>query len=133
MKKRISNYISLLLILSSFLLTPFSGYGQVHKAASKEAKEEKKEEVPFYQGTSIGVEIAGLVSNFLGSDIMSSEVAVQANFKNRFLPVVEIGYGKADAINEGMTFITKRLLLISASVWIIMYFIRKPTCRAIYM
>ena len=101
MKKRISNYISLLLILSSFLLTPFSGYGQVHKAASKEAKEEKKEEVPFYQGTSIGVEIAGLVSNFLGSDIMSSEVAVQANFKNRFLPVVEIGYGKADAINDG--------------------------------
>lgn len=101
MKKRISNYISLLLILSSFLLTPFSGYGQVHKAASKEAKEEKKEEVPLYQGTSIGVEIAGLVSHFLGSDIMSSEVAVQANFKNRFLPVVEIGYGKADAINDG--------------------------------
>ena len=67
--------------------------------AAKEKAEEK--EVPLYQGTSVGVEIAGLGSYLLGSDILSSEIAVQANFKNRFLPVVEVGYGKADAINDG--------------------------------
>ncbi len=100
MRKKISEYISLSLILSSlFLLHPLAGNGQARKATAKEKTEEK--EVPLYQGTSVGVEIAGLGSYLLGSDILSSEIAVQANFKNRFLPVVEVGYGKADAINNG--------------------------------
>ena len=100
MRKKISDYISLSLILSSLLLLyPLAGNGQARKATAKEKAEEK--EVPLYQGTSVGVEIAGLGSYLLGSDILSSEIAVQANFKNRFLPVVEVGYGKADAINDG--------------------------------
>ena len=79
----------------------------VHKATPAEIKKEDKkkaeptESVPFYQGTSIGVEIAGLGSYLLGSDILNTEIAVQANLKNRFLPVIEVGYGKADAINDG--------------------------------
>ena len=36
----------------------------------------------------------------LGGDILSSEIIVQTNLKNRFLPVVEIGYGKTDVIND---------------------------------
>ena len=79
----------------------------VHKATPAEIKKEDKkkaeptEPVPLYQGTSIGVEIAGLGSYLLGSDILNTEIAVQANLKNRFLPVIEVGYGKADAINDG--------------------------------
>jgi hypothetical protein len=79
----------------------------VHKATPAEIKKEEKkkaeptEPVPLYQGTSIGVEIAGLGSYLLGSDILNTEIAVQANLKNRFLPVIEVGYGKADAINDG--------------------------------
>ena len=110
MRKRISRYISLFLILTSscFLLPPLQAQNPgIHKAnpAQVKKKSEKKAEpaahVPFYQGTSIGVEIAGIGSYLLGSDILNSEIAVQANLKNRFLPVIEVGYGKADAINDG--------------------------------
>ena len=110
MRKRISRYISLFLILTSscLLLSPLQAQKPgVHKATPAEIKKEDKkkaeptESVPFYQGTSIGVEIAGLGSYLLGSDILNTEIAVQANLKNRFLPVIEVGYGKADAINDG--------------------------------
>lgn len=64
----------------------------VHKTTPAEIKKEDKkkaeqtEPVPFYQGTSIGVEIAGLGSYLLGSDILNSEIAVQANLKIAFFP-----------------------------------------------
>ena len=118
----------------------------VHKATPAEIKKEDKkkaeptESVPFYQGTSIGVEIAGLGSYLLGSDILNSEIAVQANLKNRFLPVIEVGYGKADAINDGnnlqmteTTCTTRLPLLISVSEWITMCFTKRHTFRAICM
>lgn len=97
MKKKISRYISLLLILNSLLLLPSSAWGQ------KKSKEELKADykaAPLYQGSSIGLEVAGLASHLLGSDILSSEVILQSNLKNRFFPTVEIGYGKTDAIHD---------------------------------
>lgn len=107
MKKKISEYtLRLLLLTSSWLIGTASGWGQqVHKAvpAEKKAEMEKEAEknIPLYQGLSVEWEIAGLASHLLGSDILNSEVALRANLKNKFLPVVEIGYGKADAINDG--------------------------------
>ena len=100
----------------------------------EEKKEDKKkaeptESVPFYQGTSIGVEIAGLGSYLLGSDILNTEIAVQANLKNRFLPVIEVGYGKADAINDGNNLHYKT----SVSEWIIMCFTKRHISRVICM
>lgn len=98
MKKKTSKYISLLLILNSLLLLPSSSaWGQ------KKSKEELKADykaAPFYQGSSVGVEVAGLASHLLGSDILSSEVILQSNLKNRFFPTIEVGYGKADAIHD---------------------------------
>ena len=99
MKKRISEFISQLLIASSLLLISAPATGQT-PSPTKVKKEEKKE-TPLYQGTAVGLEIAGLASHLLGSDILSSEIQIQSNLKNRFLPVLEIGYGKADAVNDG--------------------------------
>ena len=99
MKKRISEFISQLLIASSLLLISAPATGQT-PAPTKVKKKEKKE-TPLYQGTAVGLEIAGLASHLLGSDILSSEIQIQSNLKNRFLPVLEIGYGKADAVNDG--------------------------------
>lgn len=98
MKKRISEFISQLLIASSLLLISAPATGQT-PSPTKVKKEEKKE-TPLYQGTAVGLEIAGLASHLLGSDILSSEIQIQSNLKNRFLPVLEIGYGKADAVND---------------------------------
>lgn len=93
MKKRlISTYIIALLVLSN-LLMPTSAHAQEIKIPS----EDKEEEKPFYQGLMVGVDVFGLASKALGSDAMSTEVSVHANLKNRFFPVVEIGFGKTDA------------------------------------
>ena len=102
MKKRTSRYtLRLLILASSCLLGVASGWGQqVHKAVSAEKKaemeKEERKKIPLYQGLSLEWEIAGLASHLLGSDILNSEIALRANLKNRFLPVVEAGYGKAD-------------------------------------
>ena len=44
--------------------------------------------------------MAGLGNYVLGSDILSSEVMLQANLLNRFLPVLEVGYGKVNTISD---------------------------------
>lgn len=96
MKKRlISTYIITLLVLSN-LLMPISAHAQEIKILS----EDKEEELPFYQGLMVGVDVSGLASKAFGSDAFSSEISIHANLKNRFFPVVEIGYGKTDTTGE---------------------------------
>ena len=58
-KKRISTYITLLTLLSSMLL-----YSPTLAAQEKKTTIEE-EKVPFYQGTTIGVDIFGLGAKFL--------------------------------------------------------------------
>ena len=96
MKKRlISTYIIALLVLSN-LLMPTSAHAQEIKILS----EDKEEELPFYQGLMVGVDVSGMASKAFGSDAFSSEISIHANLKNRFFPVVEIGYGKTDTTGE---------------------------------
>jgi hypothetical protein len=64
-------------------------------------KEEKKvvvEEAPTLNGMYLAVDLFGIANNLLGGDMMSSDVSLTANIKNRYLPTVEIGMGKTDAI-----------------------------------
>lgn len=97
MKKRTSKYISLLLLLTSSLLLPLPAHAQ---KKDKETLKKEYEASPLYQGTSIGVEVAGAAGYLLGGDALSSEIILQTNFKNRFLPVIEVGYAKTDATND---------------------------------
>ena len=98
MKKKTSAYISLLLVLtSSSLLFPSPAWGQ------KKDKEQLKADYkasPLYQGSSIGIEVASAAGYLLGGDILSSELLLQSNLKNRFLPTLEIGYGRTDVVND---------------------------------
>lgn len=95
MKKRtISLYIIALLTLSNLALP-------LH--AQQENKPLTDEEVaaqPFYQGIMVGIDVAGLASKVLGSDLMSAEASLQANLKNRYFPVVELGYGSIDTTDD---------------------------------
>ena len=93
MKKRsISTYIIALLALSSLLALP------THLSAQniKILKDGEKEEKPFFQGIMVGVDVYGFLNQALGSDARTTEVSVEANLQNRFLPIVEIGYGGMD-------------------------------------
>ena len=71
MKKRTSKYISLLLLLTSSLLLPLPAHAQ---KKDKETLKKEYEASPLYQGTSIGVEVAGAAGYLLGGDALSSEI-----------------------------------------------------------
>ena len=40
-------------------------------------------------------------AKFLGGDITSTEISVEVNLKNRYVPVAEIGYGTTDTTDDG--------------------------------
>ena len=93
MKKRsISTYIIALLALSSLLALPTRLSAQNIKTLKNGEKEEK----PFFQGIMVGVDVFGFLNQALGSDARTTEVSIEANLQNRFLPIVEIGYGGMD-------------------------------------
>ncbi len=52
-----------------------------------------------FKGVSISADLFGYIGRII-NDYTSSEVAVSANFGNRFFPVVEIGYGSTDTTDE---------------------------------
>ncbi|MBQ2858095.1 MAG: hypothetical protein IJE78_13450 [Bacteroidaceae bacterium] len=94
-KESISTYIIALLTLSS-LWFPM----QANAQEDKEQAEEKTTETPFYQGTMVGVDVFGFINKVLSSDITTTEASIEVNLKNRFFPVVEIGYGSIDTMDE---------------------------------
>lgn len=107
MEKKISSY-SISLAICLLLSFPLGAQNANRTSASsqsdrqKNEKKEKKEEVsyPLYNGISVGVDLWGIGSSIVGGDFRSSEVSVDVNLKNRYLPIAEIGYGSTDTWGE---------------------------------
>ena len=95
MKKRIFAYIINIVALLVLSLPVFSQGNQGQKAVPK-VQTVPKEIFPLYNGTFVGLDLYGLGGNVFGSKFTSSEVSVDVNLKNRFFPVLEVGYGKTD-------------------------------------
>jgi hypothetical protein len=94
MRKIITIYIILLTISLLFPALPV----MAQKSPQTDTKEEEK--IPLYNGTSIGVDVFGIGNKLFGGDFLSSEVSIDVNLKNRFFPVIEIGYGTTDATED---------------------------------
>ncbi len=90
-KKEISIFIILLISLFSISA----------KAQDKTplTKEEYKE-LPLYQKSSVGIDVWGLGSKMFGSDFTSIEGFYAVNLKDRFFPIIEIGYGSMNSTND---------------------------------
>ena len=95
-KKSISTSIIALLALSSLLVWPTRLSAQKIQIQ----KDGEKEEQPFFQGIMVGVDVYGFLNQALGSDARTTEISVEANLQNRFLPIVEIGYGGMDMTDD---------------------------------
>lgn len=95
MRKTITAYIILLTSSLCLILPPACAQTDGNKP-----KEESKEEVPLYNGCSIGIDVFGLGNQLFGGSSISSEVSFDVNLKNRFFPIVEIGYGHTDTTDE---------------------------------
>ncbi len=106
MKQRISSCsstiaISLLLLL--FTVQPVVAQQQHPNPTPKRdqvKKEEPKEVVPLYCGSFLGVDVLGAGSYLLGGDFLSTELNFGVLLKNKYIPTVEVGYGKTDTWGE---------------------------------
>lgn len=85
------------MLVSDALLSPPCAWAQ---KKDKETLKAEYKAAPLYQGCSVGVEVAGAGGYLLGGDILSSEIILQCNLKNRFMPTLEVGYGKTDTTND---------------------------------
>ena len=104
-RKKISKCISLL--LSSLLFFSLSLSAQEKKKIrfKRDIKPEKVvvdsvATTELYQGLFVGIDLYGLGNKIFGGDYISSEVAIEVNLKNRFFPILEIGYGTSNFTDE---------------------------------
>ena len=95
-KKRISIYIIALLMLGNLTSHPLKAQTQT----TPKALNETTTETSLFQGVYLGIDVFGLANKVLGSDITSTEVNAEMNLKNRFFPVVEVGYAAIETSGE---------------------------------
>lgn len=100
MKKRIFAFI---ISLTALLVISFPLSAQGNKLQKKILKT-PEEVIPLYNGTFVGVDLFGVGSKAFGSDNISSEVSMDVNLKNRFFPVMEVGFGKTDSEEDGISY-----------------------------
>lgn len=55
---------------------------------------------PLLNGLYIGADLYGVGEYAMGGDFLSSEASVELDLKNRYFPIVEIGYGTTDTWND---------------------------------
>ena len=104
-QRRISSFISRAIAISLLLLAVAT------PSAAQERKGIAKHEadtVALFRGVAVSADLVGLVQLAV-SDYGQYEAALRINLKDKYFPVVELGYGKADAndITTSMTFKTK--------------------------
>ncbi|WP_291529530.1 DUF6048 family protein [Bacteroides sp. UBA939] len=106
MEQKIFNSTIISLALCLLIICPIQAQNEPAppRTASNSSQTEKEktdeETFPLYNGVTVSVDLWGIGSKVLGGDFLSSEVAVDVNLKNRFFPIVEIGYGGTDTWND---------------------------------
>lgn len=58
------------------------------------------EQVPVFCGLSVSVDLVGAAMKAMGSDFSQTEAALRLNFKEKYFPVFELGYGFSDYVSE---------------------------------
>lgn len=83
-QKRTSSFISRIAAISLFLALPAT-----RLAAQNDS-------IPFFRGVAVSADLIGIAETTLG-DYGQYEAALRINLRDKYFPVIEVGYGKADA------------------------------------
>ena len=100
---------SILLLIISLLFSVGQLFAQQTRQYRKSVEPERSkiaewldltDTIPVFQGMNVVVDAVGPGWYVLGGDFLSTEVGLEVNLLNRFFPILEVGYGQTDAINE---------------------------------
>lgn len=107
----ISTYISRSIVCSLLLLLAIcvpaqgnrqSGQGQQHLSKDEQLRLRMKaidDSIPWYRGFQVKVDLIGPLEKAVSS-YGQFEAGVRVNLKDKYFPVIEVGYGKADEDND---------------------------------
>ncbi len=67
-----------------------------------------KDSIPLFCGVSVSADLIGVGMKLMNADYAQMEVAARVNLKDKYMPIVEVGYGTSDYTGEetGNTFRT---------------------------
>ncbi len=105
---RISKYISAAAI--SLLLSTASRAQQGgERTAGQAAEDLTQKKAPVFGGVAVSGDLVGVIMKSLDADYSQIEAAAHLNFKEKYFPVFEMGYGESDRVGDetGNTFKTK--------------------------
>lgn len=90
MYQRISRYISATLISLAASCTMQA------QDTRKIAEDLTQKEAPLFGGVAVSADLVGVVMKMSNADYSQMEVAARLNFKGKYFPVFELGYGESD-------------------------------------
>lgn len=95
--KRISSFISSSVAISLMLLAPATAQAQNQRkdAKAQQNAAAREDSIPLLRGVALSADLAGL-AQLAFSDYGQYEAALRVNLKDKYFPVVELGYGTAD-------------------------------------
>lgn len=99
-QRSISTYISALTVSIALLMCASGAMAQGKKNSRKgRAATEAADTVPLFRGFAVAVDLVGPAQLML-SDYGQYEASLRINLKDKYFPVFELGYGKADHLND---------------------------------
>ena len=107
-QRRIYSYISRTAIISLLLLLATTATARKKPTVkSKTTTTAKADSIPLLRGVAVSADMIGLAETVLGSH-GQYEAQLRVNLKDKYFPVVEVGYGTADAdeVTTGMKYKT---------------------------
>ena len=96
LKTRISTYISKSICISLLLIAPFAGMAQ----RPKKIQPPPKDTTNFFRHVAVSADLVGL-AQLQFSDYGQYELAARVSLRDRYFPIIELGYGKADSEDPG--------------------------------
>ena len=96
-------------VVFSLLLPTVLYAGQAGDEKENALAELAQKEAPLFGGVSVSADLVGVVMKTLHADYAQMEAAARLNFKGKYFPVFELGYGESDCKGEetGNTYKTR--------------------------
>lgn len=95
---------SCFILLTSAVLVPAHAQnaetGTPSKQAEKVIANTQPEEVPVFCGIAVSADLAGAAMMAFNSNFAQAEAALRLNFKEKYFPVFELGYGFSNYVSE---------------------------------
>lgn len=96
--------LRLYFILATSLLSLRAAAQGGAKAPEQQSQEQvagwMEKPVPLFYGVSVSADVVGFAMKAMGSDYAQMEVACRINLKDKYMPIVECGYGTADRVGD---------------------------------